>query len=391
MGQAGAVVGQSALRLRYRLFRERRRLVHLDGASRRRHAGPDHDGRIPESGPQWSPDGRALFWVSDRDGSRDIYRQRIGAMGRRGRPSASPPADAHGISLARTGRRWRIPGSGPSPASGRFQVPRPGPLSAASARRSRPGTRPSRTWTSPLTAAGWCLTPTGAATPTCTSCPRPVGSGPDHHRSSRRLQPRLVPGGRQIVFHSLRNGDRDIYTVNADGTGIRRRRRRRRGTRSHLVAGRGARLRGDLGERAVAPHGPPVGGSDSGRTSTRRATSPAGRLAAVDPLSRRRRVAPGLRAGGQSRLLVSNAVEDAEAFFADWSPDGTTLYFLARRPAGWSIRSMPAAGGNDRPDGELRRSGPPATRYGFTTDGRNFYFTVGSPESDIWVMELESR
>ena len=28
------------------------------------------------------------------------------------------------------------------------------------------------------------------------------------------------------------------------------------------------------------------------------------------------------------------------------------------------------------------------TRYGFTTDGKLFYFTIGSPESDIWVADL---
>jgi hypothetical protein len=30
-------------------------------------------------------------------------------------------------------------------------------------------------------------------------------------------------------------------------------------------------------------------------------------------------------------------------------------------------------------------------RYGFATDGRTFYFTIGSNESDVWVMELERR
>jgi hypothetical protein len=31
------------------------------------------------------------------------------------------------------------------------------------------------------------------------------------------------------------------------------------------------------------------------------------------------------------------------------------------------------------------------TLYGFTTDGRTFYFTVGANESDIWVAQLETR
>jgi hypothetical protein len=30
-------------------------------------------------------------------------------------------------------------------------------------------------------------------------------------------------------------------------------------------------------------------------------------------------------------------------------------------------------------------------QYGFATDGRTFYFTVGANESDIWVAELETR
>jgi hypothetical protein len=28
------------------------------------------------------------------------------------------------------------------------------------------------------------------------------------------------------------------------------------------------------------------------------------------------------------------------------------------------------------------------TKFGFATDGKRFYFTVGSPESDIWVADL---
>ena len=31
------------------------------------------------------------------------------------------------------------------------------------------------------------------------------------------------------------------------------------------------------------------------------------------------------------------------------------------------------------------------TRYGVTTDGRKLYMTLGSHESDVWVLELEGR
>jgi hypothetical protein len=49
---------------------------------------------------------------------------------------------------------------------------------------------------------------------------------------------------------------------------------------------------------------------------------------------------------------------------------------------------MPARGGPSR---VLVRFDDPAhqpTRYGFRTDGRMFYLTMGSQESDVWVAEL---
>jgi hypothetical protein len=49
---------------------------------------------------------------------------------------------------------------------------------------------------------------------------------------------------------------------------------------------------------------------------------------------------------------------------------------------------VPAGGGVSR---VLVRFDDPAhqpTRYGFRTDGRRFYLTMGSQESDVWVAEL---
>jgi hypothetical protein len=31
------------------------------------------------------------------------------------------------------------------------------------------------------------------------------------------------------------------------------------------------------------------------------------------------------------------------------------------------------------------------TQYGFSTDGRRFFFTLGSHESDVWVAALDQR
>ena len=106
--------------------------------------------------------------------------------------------------------------------------------------------------------------------------------------------------------------------------------------------------------------------------------------------------ADGLRlrrlAGGADALLVSNAVEDAEVVYADWSPDGSTLYFLATIPQGL-VDQVDARRGRrqcraGRSSAGSRRQ---HIRYGFTTDGKIFYFTIGSPESDIWAADLAKQ
>jgi Tol biopolymer transport system component len=102
----------------------------------------------------------------------------------------------------------------------------------------------------------------------------------------------------------------------------------------------------------------------------------------------------GLRVGslaGASRLLVPNSPTGEEAFFASWSPDGKTVYYIAKGPFGSSIRSVPVTGGPSR---LLARFDDPTrqhTLYGFSTDGRTFYCTIGAQESDIWVAQLEAR
>jgi len=94
---------------------------------------------------------------------------------------------------------------------------------------------------------------------------------------------------------------------------------------------------------------------------------------------------------GDSRLLVPNSPTGEEAFYAAWSPDGKTVYYVAKGPDGSSIRSVPVTGGASR---LLVRFDDPTrqhTRFGFSTDGRTFYCTIGALESDIWVAQLEPR
>ena len=56
--------------------------------------------------PRWTPDGRSLLFISDRDGSRDIYQVEVD---RRGRPTGTPVRltsglELHGLDLSRDGK-----------------------------------------------------------------------------------------------------------------------------------------------------------------------------------------------------------------------------------------------------------------------------------------------
>ena len=92
----------------------------------------------------------------------------------------------------------------------------------------------------------------------------------------------------------------------------------------------------------------------------------------------------------QSRLVASNEVDDAEAFFAAWSPGGDRLFYLSRSTDHFTIREASQDGGAGRVLVDFDDPARQHVRYGFATDGRLFYFTVGSHESDIWTMELET-
>ncbi|MEZ4589295.1 MAG: hypothetical protein R2909_23210, partial [Gemmatimonadales bacterium] len=188
------------------------------------------------------------------------------------------------------------------------------------------------------------------------------------------------------------SGNREIYTVNADGSG----RERRTSSPVHELdvdwSPDGASLVFEvIGTGMQSFSVLPLAAGASTRSidvvGDFAVWSPRGGLLAYHGLD-------GLRvvpvAGGESRMLAANG-PGTEPFYAAWSADGRTVYYLEQGPAGWSIRSVPAEGGTSR---LLVRFDDPTrqhARYGFTTDDRHFWLTLGSHESDVWLLELERR
>ncbi len=365
-------------------------IVRLDGSSPTRIAA-DQGLNIS---PQWSADGRALFWVSDRDGSRDVYRQRIRPDGTAEGPvqRLTTGTDAQGLSLARSGDRmayarlhiyssiWSIP----VPARGPVSIRGATPITTGNESIEAVKVSPDGRWLvfdsdRDGNADLYVMPATGGEARQLTT-----DSASDYSAD-------WSPDGREIVFHSLRNGNRDVYTVGFDGTGLTRR------TSSadeeldpgwspdgrsllYQVFGESSKQGFEvLGVAGGAPKFLRVPGGDFARWTP-------------DGMGFVYHASDGLRLrridSGADSLLVSNAAIGAEAFYAAWSPDGARLYYMARSPKGWSIRAMPAAGGVGTTLVDFDDPARQHIKYGFATDGKTFYFTMGAPESDIWVADL---
>ncbi|HJQ66417.1 MAG TPA: protein kinase, partial [Gemmatimonadales bacterium] len=147
-------------------------IAHLDGSPTTR-VTTDSTLNIA---PQWSPDGRTLYWISDRDGNRDLYRQPINADGV---PAGAPErfttgTDAQGMSVSRTGGRMAYSRLSTYSSIWSIPVPTRGPVSIRAATR--------------ITAGNETI--------------EDVDVSPD---------------GRWLVFDSDRNGNADVYVMPATG------------------------------------------------------------------------------------------------------------------------------------------------------------------------------
>jgi Tol biopolymer transport system component len=355
--------------------------------------------------PQWAPDGRHLFWVSDRGGSRDVYRVRLDASGAPAGETErlTTGADAHTISLSVDGRRlayarfrtlsniWSIP----VPAS-----------RAVSFAEARPVTTGDQTIeTVDVSRDGRWLVFNSDRNGSWQIYKMPAAGGEAIQLttdSAGAYSPAWSPDGHQIAFHSIRTGNRDIYTMAADGSGVIQRTSSPAHELDPVWSPDGHELLGMVIPADKKSEGAstylaastfilvPLDGSAM-RTIPVAGDfahwSPVGDLIVFHSSEGLQVMSPA----GASRLIVPNTSAGEEAFFAAWSPDGKTVYYVAKGPLGSSIRSVPVTGGTSRLLVRFDDPNRQHIRYGFSTDGRTFYCTIGAQESDIWVAQLEAR
>jgi eukaryotic-like serine/threonine-protein kinase len=359
-------------------------------------------GNTLDTNPAWMPDSRTLAFVSSRGGGRDIYTVNIAADGgaRSAAVRLTSGASAHALSISHDGRLLVYSSYAPNANIWSIRIPEAGTVSVSEAEQvtfgndkieklavSRDGrwlaydsdvNGPADIWKMPLGGGR----------------PEQVTHGPFH-----KFVNDWSPDGREILYHSIDNGNqRDLFVVSADGTHTER---VTSGPAEEQHAGwspdgnsivfDSAPQGSHISNAAVVTRAQRGAGWSAPRPLTKNGSgdpkwSPDGRLIAFCANGELRVIAPD---GTGERAIVRPSGDEPQPEYAVWSRDGRTIYYKAydrdRQSAIWEV---PTAGG---PPKLLVRFDVPARRSmrrEFATDGRRFYFTVARDESDIWGIEL---
>ena len=346
------------------------------------------DGRMNDWNPRWSRDGKELFFISNRGGSMDLWRQRIGSNGAEN--EAEPLTTGLGLrSAGFSPDGTKLAYSRGRTVSNVFRVPilrdrlatwaDATQLTFDHAFAEQMDVSPDGKWLAISSdRAGnqdlWILPSAGGELRQLTTDPT-LQSGP--HWS---------PDGKQIAFYAYGRGSREIMVMPAEG-------------------GPARTLASHPAEEIIPKWSP------DGRE-----------IVFVSRRSGNRDVWIVAADGGEPRQITAYPKAD---FFPVWSPDGSWIVFARNSQywrvsaaggepvplgvgGGWEIRFSPDgkklyfAGVGERRDnlwtfspGEKDahrltdlEGRPGSLGWSLATDGRNLYFTWRDDLGDIWVMDV---
>jgi TolB protein len=359
--------------------------------------------------PVWSPDGGQLFFVSNRDGPRDVYALALTSSGRpRGEAvrlttglgclSISLSADGGRLAYAVYSARaniWSLPIPEGAPVTADAATPlTSGSQIVESLRVSRDGR--------------WLVYDSNLrGSPDIYRVPLDGGE-PEQltNDPADEFAGDLSPDGRLVAYHSWRNGTRDLEVKPLDG-GPREIVTDTPAQESYpLWSPDGRSL---LFYDQVAPRSAFVTRrGEDGRWSppellARGARSciwsPDGRWIAYvgsesedSPVVTAGPLMIGPADGGEAPRLLDPAPTRPLADYCQWSRDGRTLYYKAHDDQGRaSLWSVGAEGGTPRLLVTFDDPDRPSSRPDFATDGRRFFFTIEDRQSDVFVAEVLQR
>jgi Tol biopolymer transport system component/predicted Ser/Thr protein kinase len=366
-----------------------------------------------DTNPVWMPDSRTLLFISSRAGGRDVYTIRLTPGGQ---PDREPERltsglNAHTISVSTDGKLLAYASYAPSANIWSIGIPEEGVASIADAKQITFGNEKIEKLA--ISEDGQWLAYDSDRNGYADIWKQPLAGGPAE-QVTRGPYHKFVngwsPDGREIVFHSIREGgQRDVFVVSADGThteavttGPAEEQHAAWGPDGNTIVFDSSQASGDKNlltnvweafiatrSRRGEPWGVPRQLTKHGSADPK--WSPDGRLIAFCVRGQLRVIAPD-GTGERALVDIRAGTEDPEPAYPVWSRDSRTIYYKAYdRDRHSTIWSVPVTGGAARLlvrfDDPSRRS----LRREFATDGQRFYFTVARDESDIWAMELLTK
>ena len=354
------------------------------------------DSLTPNQAPIWSTDGEWLYYVSSRDGPRDIYAQRISGSGepRGDLLRLTTGLGAHTISMSADGRKLAF--ASLSTESNIWSVSLAGSATPETMERITSGTQNVENVN--ISRDGRWLFYDSDLSGNMDVYRLSLATGVSERLTSDpsdEFAPVPSPDGREVVFHGWRGGSsRDIYVLPLDGGPVQR----VTDTPEHEVLASWSpdgnalvfaefTTNGGIwiARRTADGWGAPVRRTDFGHWV---AWSPDGGSLAFTTL---------VSAGSLYRVPVDSgeprevlrATTDVAADKAFWTPDGRSLLFRGSDAAGRrSLFVVPATGGTPREIALLDDEGGISLRGGWAYGRDRAYFSRIEQSSDITVLEV---
>lgn len=385
-------------------------VIDADGKNERAITAADHLVAVPS----WTADGRSVLFVSDQDGLRDVYRQRLDGDGKLTRPveRVTSAANVHTFTISRDGSQMAFTTVKLGNAIWMTPIPEPGqphgPITRVTQdRQSIEGFAISHD-------RQWIVFDADR-------------DGPHHHLYKVRFNgtaavgptvelthdaaddfaPRWSPDDSTIVFHRLENGKRSIYTVNADGRHLQlvsaatgtdfdpdwAPNGRQVAWRASWADRGGGGSRNFVATRTAggtwsAPRlvgdttGPGVGSNVRWSPRGDEIAGPGGRFAVNETASHR---------------IVDRKDLDGFPRFLTWGPDPRSVYVMTYDSVNAASYWKVSLSRDPRQVGEARRMvrlGDPLRRASstrFDTDGKHLFFTIASDEAHVLIAEVKRR
>jgi len=361
---------------------------------------PVTEGKNRDWSPNWSRDGRTLYFVSDRGGTRDLWQQRLGDDGT---PKDSPQQLTFGLemSYARfSPNEKQLAYSKGRTVGNIWRVPIMKDRRATWAEAQQITSEQAKLYGVDVSPDGkqlvfdserdgkrhlWVMDIEGGEMRRVTTDPM------------EKLTPRWSSDGREIAFKSAVGGNRDIYVVSVDGGPVRRLTRHE--AHDQLVS-----WSSDGREIAFASNRSgnndvwiiPAQGGEARQLTVHPAGdggpkwSPDGKwILFGSNRTGEYRVWKMPAEGGNPELVT-----EGKGWSGIWSPDGKKVYFMAERDGAWNFWEVSAEGGAERQLTDLpvligwTGGGFVGGFVGPATDGKYLYFTFREELGDLWVMDV---